>query len=121
MRNKFKNFLKSLGFDIMILHCDMITFRFSPSNNEISKGLFKANKAHRDSWASNFQHQINWWIPLHDVSHKNGYLFHSQLFSKPVNNDSDHWSFESYKKFNKSFSTPVSLHKFDKKESFQKN
>ena len=33
-------------------------------------------------------------------------------FSKPVNNDSDHWSFESYKKLNKSFSTPISLHKF---------
>ena len=120
VRNKFKNFLKSLGFYIDDTYCDMITLRFSPSNNEISKGLLKPAQAHRDSWASNFQHQINWWIPLHAVSHKNGIYFIPNYFSKPVNNDSDHWSFESYKKFNKSFSTPVSLHKFDKKDYLSK-
>ena len=120
MRNKFKKFLKSLGFNIDDTYCDMITLRFSPSKNESSKGLLKPAKAHRDSWASNFQHQINWWIPLHDVSHKNGIYFIPNYFSKPVNNDSDHWSFESYKKLNKSFSTPISLHKFKKKINFPK-
>ena len=78
----------------------MITLRFSPSKNEASKGLLKPAQAHRDSWASNFQHQINWWIPLHAVSHKNGIYFIPNYFSKPVNNDSDYWSFESYKKLN---------------------
>ena len=52
----------------MIHYCDQMTIRFSPSIKERAKGLLKPVKPHRDTWASNFQHQINWWIPLHDLS-----------------------------------------------------
>ena len=51
-----------------------MTIRFSPSTNEEAKGLLKPVKPHRDTWASNFQHQINWWVPLHDLSKNNSYF-----------------------------------------------
>ena len=120
LRNKFKKFLESLGFDVEDTYCDMITFRFSPSIKETPKGLLKPAEAHRDSWASNFQHQINWWIPLHDLSQENTIYFIPNYFSQPVDNDSDKWSFESYKSLNKCFSTPISLHKFKKEDYFCK-
>ena len=57
-----------------------MTIRFSPSINEEAKGLLKPVKPHRDTWASNFQHQINWWVPLHDLSKKTILFFYSKIF-----------------------------------------
>ena len=110
---KFKIFLKDLNFDIYDTYCDQITIRFSPSINEQARGLLKPVKPHRDTWASNFQHQINWWIPLHDLSKKNSIFFIPKYFSKKVKNNSKEWSFELYKKGDIISSTPVSLQNFN--------
>ena len=110
---KFIIFLKDLNFDIYDTYCDQITIRFSPSINEKARGLLKPVKPHRDTWASNFQHQINWWIPLHDLSKKNSIFFIPKYFSKKVKNNSKEWSFELYKKGDIISSTPVSVQNFN--------
>jgi len=110
---KFIIFLKDLNFDIYDTYCDQITIRFSPSINEQARGLLKPVKPHRDTWASNFQHQINWWIPLHDLSKKNSIFFIPKYFSKKVKNNSKAWSFELYKKGDIISSTPVSIQNFN--------
>ena len=110
---KFIIFLKDLNFDIYDTYCDQITIRFSPSINEKARGLLKPVKPHRDTWASNFQHQINWWIPLHDLSKENSIFFIPKYFSKKVKNNSKEWSFELYKKGDIISSTPVSLQNFN--------
>ena len=84
---KFKIFLKDLNFDIYDTYCDQMTIRFSPSINEQAKGLLKPVKPHRDTWASNFQHQINWWVPLHDLSKHNSIFFIPKYFTKSVKNN----------------------------------
>ncbi len=109
---KFIIFLKDLNFDIRDTYCDQITIRFSPSINEKAKGLLKPAKPHRDTWASNFQHQINWWIPLHDLAKKNSIFFIPKYFTKRVKNNSKDWSFELFKKGCIKSSTPVSLQNF---------
>ena len=109
---KFIIFLKDLNFDIYDTYCDQITIRFSPSINEQARGLLKPVKPHRDTWASNFQHQINWWIPLHDLSKKNSIFFIPKYFSKKVKNNSKAWNFELYKKGDIISSTPVSIQNF---------
>ena len=110
---KFIIFLKDLNFDIYDTYCDQITIRFSPSINEKARGLLKPVKPHRDTWASNFQHQINWWIPLHDLSKENSIFFIPKYFSKKVKNNSKEWSFELYKKGDIISSTPVSVQNFN--------
>ena len=106
---KYIIFLTDLNFDINDTYCDQITIRFSPSINEQAKGLLKPVKPHRDTWASNFQHQINWWIPLHDLSKNNSIFFIPKYFTKSVRNDSKEWSFELFKKGFIKSSTPISL------------
>jgi hypothetical protein len=56
-----------------------------------------AYTAHRDTWYANPQAQINWWIPLFDVSEGETFAFFPLYFDKPVANDSaafdyDKWS-----------------------------
>ncbi len=109
---KYIIFLTDLNFDINDTYCDQITIRFSPSINEQAKGLLKPVKPHRDTWASNFQHQINWWIPLHDLSKNNSIFFIPKYFNKSVRNDSKEWSFELFKKGFIKSSTPISLQNF---------
>ena len=110
---KFIIFLKDLNFDIYDTYCDQMTIRFSPSINERAKGLLKPVKPHRDTWASNFQHQINWWIPLHDLSETNSIFFIPKYFTKSVRNNSKEWNFESFKQGYINSSTPVSIQNFN--------
>ena len=109
---KFTVFLTDLNFEIDDTYCDQMTIRFSPSTNEEAKGLLKPVKPHRDTWASNFQHQINWWVPLHDLSKNNSIFFIPKYFTKSVRNDSKEWSFKSFKKGLIKSSTPISLQNF---------
>ncbi len=109
---KFIVFLTDINFEIHDTYCDQITIRFSPSINEQAKGLLKPVKPHRDTWASNFQHQINWWVPLHDLSKHNSIFFIPKYFTKSVKNDSKEWSFESFKKGHIKSSTPISHQNF---------
>ncbi len=110
---KFIVLLKDLNFEIHDTYCDQITIRFSPSINEKAKGLLKPVKPHRDTWASNFQHQINWWIPLHDLSKQNSIFFIPKYFTKKVVNNSKEWRFDLFKKGFINSSTPVSIQKFN--------
>ena len=102
-----------MNFDIDDTYCDQMTIRFSPSIKERARGLLKPVKPHRDTWASNFQHQINWWIPLHDLSNTNSIFFIPKYFTKKVKNNSKEWNFELFKKGYINSSTPVSIQNFN--------
>ena len=79
---KFAVFLEHLKFNIDEILSDKITFRYSPKNNSKAKGLLKPAKAHRDTWASNIFHQINWWIPLQNVKENNSIYLIPKYFNK---------------------------------------
>ena len=113
LNEKFIVFLKDLNFKIEDTYFDQMTIRFSPSINEKAKGLLKPVKPHRDTWASNFQHQINWWIPLHNLSKKHSIFFIPKYFTKKVRNNSKEWSFKLFKKGFIKTSTPVSIQDFN--------
>ncbi len=44
--------------------------------------------AHRDTWYANPQAQLTWWIPLHDVTEADTFVFFPECFATPVPNDS---------------------------------
>ena len=114
---KFAVFLEHLKFNINEILSDKITFRYSPTNNSKAKGLLKPAKAHRDTWASNMFHQINWWIPLQNVKENNSIYLIPKYFNKKVENTSKEWSFEKYKISKNYPSTPFSNFKFKKSDT----
>ena len=76
---------------------DKITFRYSPAKKNLPRGILKPTKAHRDTWASNVFNQINWWLPFIMLTNQIQFLLH-QIILKKVDNNSDEWSFENFKK-----------------------
>ena len=106
-----------MKFNINEILSDKITFRYSPKNNSKAKGLLKPAKAHRDTWASNMFHQINWWIPLQNVKENNSIYLIPKYFNKKVENTSKEWSFEKYKLSKNYPSTPFSNFKFKKSDT----
>jgi hypothetical protein len=57
-----------------------------------------AYTAHRDSWYGNPQAQINWWIPLHDVTEADSFAFFYNQFDKPVENNSGDFDYDEWMK-----------------------
>lgn len=57
-----------------------------------------AYTAHRDSWYANPQAQINWWIPLHDVTEADSFAFFYDWFDKPVDNQSGDFDYDEWMK-----------------------
>ena len=121
LRKYFANFLFHIGLDINSTYMDNLSFRFSPGTGRKKIGKLIPTPAHRDTWASNIFNQINFWFPIHNVSVCNSIFFVPKYFNKKVENDSDIWSFDQYKKTNKLLSTPVSNIKFSRSEMISFN
>ena len=121
IRNFFIRFMKEVNFDIKDTYADKITFRYSPKKNEKSIGLLKPALPHRDTWASCIQNQINWWLPLHNVTKQNSIFFLPDYFSMNVLNNSGKWSFDEFKKKKNYPSSPYSNHEFKNKDFLKIN
>ena len=80
--------LKELGCDLEKTYFDVPRLRTSTSNNYLTSGIAYAFHPHRDTWYSAPQCQINWWIPVYEITPDNGVAFHSSYWSKPVKNGS---------------------------------
>lgn len=57
-----------------------------------------AYTVHRDSWYANPEAQINWWIPLHEVTEADSFAFFYDWFAKPVDNNSGDFDYDEWKK-----------------------
>jgi hypothetical protein len=57
--------------------------------------------AHRDTWYANSQSQINWWIPLHDVTQEETFTFFPSYFDQAIANSSGEFSYDDLKERSK--------------------
>lgn len=53
-----------------------------------------AYTAHRDTWYANPESQINWWMPLYDVTEAETFAFYPAYFDKPVANRSEDFDYD---------------------------
>ncbi len=114
IRIEFKNFLRFLKFNVSKSKSDLVCIRYIRSN-DFSLGNLKYVKAHRDTWASNLQEQINWWFPLNETDPSNTIYLCPDFFSQPLKNNSKKWSFSEYKKNKIDLSTPTVIEEINKK------
>ena len=52
--------------------------------------------AHRDTWYAHSQAEITWWIPLHDVTAEETFVFYPDWFSRPVPNNSEQFDYDAW-------------------------
>lgn len=88
--------MNSLGFPPEDHAFDPIRLRTVTHEGHLNPAAQAIYYGHRDTWYSNPQSMITWWIPLHDVDSDETFEFFPDDFARPVANDSDVFDFDSW-------------------------
>jgi ectoine hydroxylase-related dioxygenase (phytanoyl-CoA dioxygenase family) len=80
--------LRELGCNLDKTYFDVPKMRSSTSDGYLTSGIAYAWHPHRDTWYSAPACQINWWMPMYEITKDNAMAFHPRYFSKPVANTS---------------------------------
>jgi hypothetical protein len=84
MRDIFEEF----GCDLSKVYYDVPKMRFSTSDGYLTKGLAQVWHPHRDTWYSAPLAQLNWWIPIYDITEENAMAFYPNYWGRAISNDS---------------------------------
>jgi hypothetical protein len=95
--------LRSFGCDAEKTYFDVPRMRSSTSDDYLTTGIAYAFHPHRDTWYSAPLCQVNWWIPIFEVSPENVMTFHPRYWGTPVKNGSrnyDYYEWNRTSRFN---------------------
>jgi hypothetical protein len=90
--------LQELGCDAEKTYFDVPRLRSSTSGGYLTSGIAYAWHPHRDTWYSAPACQINWWIPIYDITADNAMAFHPRYWTQAVRNDSFQYNYEEWNK-----------------------
>lgn len=81
------------GCDPELTYFDVPRLRTSTSDNYLTTGIAYAFHPHRDTWYSAPMMQLNWWLPIYDVSTENVVAFHPRYFDHGIANGSHRYNY----------------------------
>jgi hypothetical protein len=84
-----------LGVEAAKTHFDVPRLR-TMTSDYLNAGLTYQFHAHRDTWFSAPLCQLNWWLPVYDVTEANVMAFHPQYFANPVRNSSETYDYAEW-------------------------
>lgn len=92
--------LAEVGVDADQVYFDVPRLRSATADAYLTTGIAYAFHAHRDTWYSAPQAQINWWFPVYDIEPDNGLAIYPQAFAASLPNSSAtynyyRWNLES--------------------------
>ncbi len=88
--------LIELGCDPSATYFDVPRLRTSTSDGYLDTGISYAFHPHRDTWYSAPQCQINWWLPVYDVTSENIMAFHPHYWDHSVRNSSRYYNYAEW-------------------------
>jgi len=80
--------LEAFGCDLDDTYFDVPRLRIVPHGGYLSSGVSYAYKAHRDIWYASPTAQVNWWLPVFDVTADRAMSFFTEYWEKPLKNSS---------------------------------
>jgi hypothetical protein len=80
--------LHELGCDLNKTYFDVPRLRSAMPEDYLTSGIAYAFHPHRDTWYSAPQFQLNWWLPVFELSPQNCLAFHPRYFDQAVKNGS---------------------------------
>ena len=98
IRERLFALLREQGFAATDNAVDLVRLRAVTHLGHENPLAAPAYTAHRDTWYANSQAQVNWWIPLHDVTEADTFAFYPNLFDKPVANNSGDFDYDEWMK-----------------------
>ena len=88
--------MASARFDPAENAFDPIRLRAIAHDGHLNPAAQALYYGHRDTWYSNPQSMISWWIPLHDVRPEETFEFFPDHFDRVVPNDSECFDFDTW-------------------------
>jgi Phytanoyl-CoA dioxygenase (PhyH) len=87
-KRHLQTLLEDFGCNTLETYFDLPKMRSSTSNGYLTTGIAYAWHPHRDTWYSAPTCQLNWWIPIMDITADNAMAFHPRYFAEGVSNSS---------------------------------
>lgn len=81
------------GCDPELTYFDVPRLRTSTSDDFLTTGIAYAFHPHRDTWYSAPMMQVNWWLPVYDVTADNVVAFHPRYFDQGIANGSHRYNY----------------------------
>jgi hypothetical protein len=83
-----RTYLVEQGIDVEKTYFDVPRMRVVPHSSYLSAGVSYAYKAHRDIWYSSPAAQVNWWLPVWDVTVERTMAFYPSYWDRALANSS---------------------------------
>jgi hypothetical protein len=83
-----RDVLADLGCDLERTYQDVPRLRMVTSDGYLTSGVGYAHHPHRDTWYAAPMSQLNWWLPIYDITSESSMAFHPHYWSTPVANGS---------------------------------
>lgn len=90
--------VRSCGFDPANMAYDPMRLRVITHRGFENPKAAPIYYAHRDTWYAHSQAEITWWIPLHDVTEEETFVFYPDWFAQPVPNNSEAFDYDGWTK-----------------------
>jgi hypothetical protein len=91
-----RSLVAELGFDPARLAFDPIRLRVVAHRGHENPRAAPIYYAHRDTWYAHSQAEITWWVPLHDVTEEETFVFYPDYFRSPVSNNSECFDYDQW-------------------------
>src|SRR5215831_2877740 len=88
--------LAEAGCDLSQTYFDVPRIRTAFPGDYLKSGIAYAFHPHRDTWYSAPFCQINWWIPIYEVSTENCMAIHPHYFDRPIKNGSRDYNYHKW-------------------------
>jgi hypothetical protein len=88
--------LAEAGFDLEKTYFDVPRMRTAFPGDYLKAGIAYAFHPHRDTWYSAPFCQINWWMPIYEISADNCMAIHPHYWNKPVRNGSSQYNYHKW-------------------------
>ena len=92
-KEAIRQMLDERGCDLDRTYFDVPRLRTATSHGYLTSGLAYAFKPHRDTWYSPPQCQLNWWLPVYEVTTENCMAFHTAYWNRRLENSSAEFNY----------------------------
>jgi hypothetical protein len=91
-----REIMADCGFDPSRNAFDPIRIRVVAHRGDENPKAAPVYYGHRDTWYAHSQAQLTWWIPLHDVTEDETFVFYPEVFARPIGNDSEDFDYDQW-------------------------
>jgi hypothetical protein len=88
--------LRGSGCDVEDTYFDVPRLRSAMPASYLTSGIAYAFHPHRDTWYSAPPCQINWWLPVYEITAENCMAFHPRYWSEGVRNSSRSYDYRQW-------------------------